>query len=53
MEESKKLSLKKIAVDVRNGIIEGTFKAVARCLRAAVAIDPACKDEIPSTKGVL
>ena len=34
-------------------IIEGTFKAVARVLRAAVAIDPACADEIPSTKGVL
>ncbi|MBQ4348657.1 MAG: transketolase [Clostridia bacterium] len=27
MEESKKLSLKKIAVDVRKGIIEGTFNA--------------------------
>ena len=34
-------------------IIEGTFKAVARCLKAAVAIDPAAADEIPSTKGVL
>ncbi len=34
-------------------IIEGAFKCVARCLRQAVAIDPACADEIPSTKGVL
>ena len=34
-------------------IIEGAFKSVARSLRIAVAIDPACKDEIPSTKGVL
>ena len=34
-------------------IIECAFKALGRCLRAAVAIDPACKDEIPSTKGVL
>jgi len=34
-------------------IIEGTFKSVARSLRTAVAIDPACADEIPSTKGVL
>ncbi|MBP3377889.1 MAG: imidazoleglycerol-phosphate dehydratase HisB [Clostridia bacterium] len=34
-------------------IIEGTFKSVARSLRAAVAIDPAFADEIPSTKGVL
>ena len=34
-------------------IIEGAFKSVARSLRTAVAIDPACADEIPSTKGVL
>ena len=34
-------------------IIEGTFKAFARALRAAVAVDPAFADEIPSTKGVL
>ena len=34
-------------------IIEGAFKSVARSLRQAVAIDPACADEIPSTKGVL
>ena len=26
---------------------------VARSLRTAVSIDPACADEIPSTKGVL
>ena len=34
-------------------IIEGTFKSVARSMRQAVSIDPACADEIPSTKGVL
>lgn len=34
-------------------IIEGVFKALARVLRKAVAIDPDCADEIPSTKGVL
>ena len=34
-------------------IIEGTFKSVARSLRQAVSIDPACAGEIPSTKGVL
>ena len=34
-------------------IIEGTFKAVARILGKAVAIDEARKNEIPSTKGVL
>ena len=34
-------------------IIEGAFKSVARSLRAAVAIDPAAAEGIPSTKGVL
>ncbi len=34
-------------------IIEGAFKALARALRMAVSIDPAFRDEIPSTKGVL
>ena len=47
------LHVRQLAGSNSHHIIEGTFKAVARCLRAAVAIDPACKDEIPSTKGVL
>ena len=34
-------------------IIEGTFKSIARTLRAAVAIEEQFRDEIPSTKGVL
>jgi imidazoleglycerol-phosphate dehydratase len=34
-------------------IIEGAFKAVARCLNTAVTIQEAYRDEIPSTKGVL
>jgi imidazoleglycerol-phosphate dehydratase len=34
-------------------IIEAIFKALARALRAAVAVDPEAADEIPSTKGVL
>lgn len=34
-------------------IIEGVFKALARTLKKAVAIDPKHTDEIPSTKGVL
>ncbi len=34
-------------------ILEASFKALARALRQAVAIDPACRDEIPSRKGVL
>ena len=34
-------------------IIEGAFKSLARSLKAAVAIDMAFANEIPSTKGVL
>jgi imidazoleglycerol-phosphate dehydratase len=34
-------------------IAESCFKGLARALRAAVAIDPRTKDEIPSTKGAL
>jgi len=34
-------------------ILEASFKAMGRALRQAVSIDPACRDEIPSTKGVL
>ncbi len=33
-------------------IVEGQFKALARALRAAVAIDPRVTD-VPSTKGAL
>ncbi len=34
-------------------IIEAVFKAVARCLHAAVAIDPRIADRLPTTKGSL
>lgn len=34
-------------------IIEGTFKAVARALRKAVAQDPSISGRVPSSKGVL
>ena len=34
-------------------IIEGAFKSLARALKAAVAIDSANADKIPSTKGTL
>lgn len=34
-------------------IAEAMFKGFGRALRAAVALDPALGDEIPSTKGVL
>ena len=42
-------------LDGRNShhIAEGMFKAVARALRKAVAIDSAASSEVPSTKGVL
>lgn len=42
-------------LDGRNShhIIEGSFKALARTLSQAVAIDARFADEIPSTKGVL
>ena len=42
-------------LDGRNShhIAEGAFKAFARALRAAVAIDAANADAVPSTKGVL
>ena len=44
-----------IAVVGRNDhhICEAAFKAFARALRAAVAIDPAMAGDVPSTKGTL
>lgn len=47
------LHLQKMAGANSHHIMEGAFKAAARCLRAAVAIDPEFAVEIPSTKGVL
>lgn len=47
------LHLRQFAGSNSHHIIEGMFKAAARALRQAVAIDPACAQEIPSTKGVL
>lgn len=47
------LHIRQLAGTNSHHIIEGAFKSVARSLRAAVAVDPACIDEIPSTKGVL
>ena len=34
-------------------ILEGAFKATARALREAVAIDAGDPDRVPSTKGML
>ena len=47
------LHIRKLAGGNSHHIIEGAFKSVARSLRTAVAIDSACAEEIPSTKGVL
>ena len=47
------LHIRQLAGRNSHHIIEGTFKSVARSLRAAVRLDPECAGEIPSTKGVL
>lgn len=52
---SANLTLHVRKLDGRNShhVIEGTFKAFARAMAQAVAIDPTRVGEIPSTKGVL
>ncbi len=47
------LHIRMLAGSNSHHIAEGVFKSVARSLKAAVAIDPALGDQIPSTKGVL
>ncbi len=47
------LHIRQLAGRNSHHIIEGVFKSAARSLKDAVAIDPALKDVIPSTKGVL
>ena len=47
------LHIRRIAGVNSHHIAEGAFKSAARSLRAACAIDPELKGEIPSTKGVL
>lgn len=47
------LHIRRLAGTNSHHIIEGAFKSAARSLRAAVAVDPAFAQEIPSTKGVL
>lgn len=47
------LHMRKLAGSNSHHIIEGGFKALARALRKALAIDPTTADELPSTKGVL
>ena len=50
-----KISLHVLQLDGKNShhIIEGAFKAFARALSGAVAIDEKRADKIPSTKGLL
>lgn len=47
------LHIKKLSGTNSHHIIEGIFKAVARTLAKATAINPKNADEIPSTKGAL
>lgn len=47
------LHLRQLSGSNAHHIIEACFKALARTLYKAVAINEAYKDEIPSTKGVL
>ncbi|MEG0829894.1 MAG: imidazoleglycerol-phosphate dehydratase HisB [Anaerovoracaceae bacterium] len=47
------LHFKLMAGENGHHIIEAMFKALARALKQAVAIDQEYKDQIPSTKGVL
>lgn len=47
------LHLRTLAGTNSHHVIEGAFKAAARALRQAVAIDASRPDELPSTKGVL
>lgn len=47
------LHLRQLAGENTHHILEAMFKGAGRALRAAVAVDPAFADEIPSTKGTL
>ncbi len=52
-EAGLNLHLRRLAGGNSHHLLEGSFKAAARALRAAVAIDPDFADDIPSTKGEL
>jgi imidazoleglycerol-phosphate dehydratase len=47
------LHLRQLAGENTHHILEAMFKAAARALKSAAAVDPAFADEIPSTKGTL
>ncbi len=52
-EAGATLHVRQLAGKNSHHLLEAAFKAVARALRTAVAIDPALGGEIPSTKGAL
>jgi imidazoleglycerol-phosphate dehydratase len=47
------LHIRQLAGENAHHVAEAAFKATARAMRAAVAIDPRQAGEIPSTKGVI
>ncbi len=47
------IHVRKLSGTNSHHIIEGMFKAFARAMKQAVAIDPEFADEIPSTKGTI
>lgn len=47
------LHIKELAGKNVHHVVEGIFKALARALKQAVAVDPSAADALPSTKGVL
>ena len=47
------LHLRSVCGENAHHIVEATFKAAARALMAAVAVNPRIADMVPSTKGVL
>ncbi|HEX6372746.1 MAG TPA: imidazoleglycerol-phosphate dehydratase HisB [Longimicrobium sp.] len=53
MEARVTLHLDGIRGDNAHHVVEATFKAAARALDAATALDPRRADQVPSTKGAL
>lgn len=53
MNAGMTLHVETLYADNNHHIAESCFKALARCLREAIEIDPRQKDRIPSTKGSL
>lgn len=47
------LHVRQLAGENSHHLLEAAFKGLGRALRKAIATDPDCADEIPSTKGTL